>query len=88
MVDVSNNNETRYDLIASLELECCSDSFSCHNCQRDEDTIWYDYVNINAINTNNYYEPIAALSEILNDVEVLVLPNNATVKQNNLSDIN
>ena len=39
MVDISNNNETRYDLIASLELEYCSDSFSRHNCHRDEDTI-------------------------------------------------
>ena len=44
MVDISNNNETRYDLIASLESEFCSDSFSRHNCHRDEDTVWYNYV--------------------------------------------
>ena len=37
-VDVFNNNEIRYDLIASLDLEYCSDSFSRHNCYRDEDT--------------------------------------------------
>ena len=88
IVDVSNNNETRYDLIASLELEYCSDSFSCQNCHRDEDTVWYNYVNINAININNHYEAIAVLSEVLNDVEVLVLPDHATVKQNNLTDVN
>ena len=40
------------------------------------------------ININNHYEPIAALSEVLNDVDVLVLPDHATVKQNNLTDIN
>ena len=88
MVDVSDNDETRYDLIASLESEYCRDSFSCHNCHRDEETIWYDYVDINAININNYYEPIAALSEVLNDVEELVVPDSATVKQNNIVDVN
>ena len=89
MVDVSDNDETRYDLIALLESEYCRDlSFSCHNCHRDEDTIWYDYVDINAINNNNYYEPIAALSEVLNDVEELVVPDSATVKQNNIFDAN
>lgn len=84
MVDVSNNDETRYDLIGSLESEYCRDSFSPHNCHRDEDTIWYNYVDINAINIKNYYEPIAALSEVLNDVEELVISDNATVKQNNI----
>ena len=88
MVDVSNNDQTRYDLIASLESEYCRDSFSRHNCHRDEETIWYDYVDINAININNYYEPIAALSEVLNDVEEMVVPDSATAKQNNITALN
>ena len=50
--------------------------------------IWYDYVNINAININNHYELIATLSEVLNDVEVMVLPDNAIVKQDNTTDVN
>ena len=45
-------------------------------------------MDINAININNYYEPIAALSEVLNDVEELVVPDDATVKQNNIFDAN
>ena len=45
-------------------------------------------MDINAININNYYEPIAALSEVLNDVEELVVPDGATVKQNNIFDAN
>ena len=45
-------------------------------------------MDINAINIKNYYEPIAALSEVLNDVEELVVPDSATVKQNNIFDAN
>ena len=45
-------------------------------------------MDINAININNYYEPIASLSEVLNDVEELVVPDSATVKQNNIADVN
>ena len=88
MVDVSNNNEARVDLIASLESEYCSGSYSYHNCHCDENTVGYDYVDINAININNHYEPIAALSEVLKDVEVIVLPDNATAKQDNTTDVN
>ena len=88
MVDVSNINEARIDLIASLESEYCSGSYACHNCHQDENIVWYGYVNINSININNHYEPIAALSEVLNNVEVLVLLDHATVKQNNLTDVN
>ena len=39
MVDVSNNNETMSDLIASLESEYHSGSFSRQNCHRDENTV-------------------------------------------------
>lgn len=49
--------------------------------------MWYDYVDINDINIKNHYEPIAGLNEVLNNVEVMVLHDNATVKQDNTTDV-
>ena len=36
---------------------------------------WYDYVGINLINIQSHYEPLPATEEILNNVKVIILPD-------------
>ena len=78
MVDISRNSEVISNVVAALESEYCSNTFSRHNVHRDEDTAWYDYVGINSINISTHYEPLSATEEILNDTEVIIIPDDQT----------
>ena len=88
MVDVSCNSEVVSDVIAALKSEYCSHTYNQHNEYCDEDTTWYDYVDINSINIHNHYEPIPATEEILNNVEVVILPDDHTQKKDNTYHLN
>ena len=78
MVDISWNSEVMRDVVATLEAGYCSHTFNYHNKHCDKETTWYDYVDINSINIHNHYEPLPATEEILNDVEVIILPDYQT----------
>ena len=43
------DNETINDVIASFEAEYVSHTYNCHNIHQKYNTIWYDYVDIDAI---------------------------------------
>ena len=60
MVDISRNSEVISDVVAALESEYCSNTFNHHNVHCDENTAWYDYVDINSINIPTHYEPLPA----------------------------
>lgn len=75
------------DVIVALESEYCSHSYNQQNEHRDEGTTWYDYVDIISINIHNHYDPIAVTEEILNKVEVFILPDDETQKCDNTNSL-
>lgn len=72
LIDVSMDNGTRSYLIASLEAEYCSHAYNHHNIHHNDDTIWYDFVDIDAINVCGYDKPIGSNYEIHNDMKFLM----------------
>ena len=88
MVDVSRNSKVISDVVAALESKYCGNTYNHHHVQRDKDTAWYDYVDINSINIPTHYERLPATEEILNDTKVIIIPDDQTQKQNNTSPVN
>ena len=88
MIDVTKNSDVIGDVVAALESKYCGNTYNHHNMHRDKDTAWYDYVDINLINIPTHYEPLPVAEEILNDMEVIIIPDDQTQKRNNTSPVN
>ena len=78
MIDISRNSEVVSNIVAALESEYCSNTFNCHNVHCDEDTAWYDYVDINSINIPLHYEALPATEKIRNNTEVIIVSDDQT----------
>ena len=75
MVDVSRNSEVVCDVIAALESEYCSHIYNWDNEHCNKGTTWYDYADTNSINIHTHYEPLPVTEEILNNIDVVILPD-------------
>ena len=62
-------------MAVALNSEYFGHIYNHHHDHCDEGITWYDYVGINSINIQNHYEHIVANKEILNEVELLTLPD-------------
>ena len=69
------------DVISALESGYYRYTYNQHNEDHDRDMTWYNYVDINLINIHSHYEALPATEEILNNVEVIILPDNQTQKK-------
>ena len=87
MIDISRISELVSDVISALQSEYCGHTFTCHNEHCDTETTWYDYVDINSINIHSHYEPLPETEEIVNNVEVIVLPDDQTQKADNTTPL-
>ena len=75
MVDILRSSEVVSDAISVLQSEYYEHTYNWHNEHYDKDMTWYDYVGINLINIQSHYEPLPATEEILNNVKVIILPD-------------
>ena len=88
MVDISRHCEVVSDVVSALQSEYCGHTYNCHNEHCDKETTWYDYVDTNSINIHDHYEPLPATEEIMNDVELIILPDDQTQKVDNTTPLN
>ena len=78
---------------SSDDLNACFSNNDCRvsdiicGTDSDDNTEWYDEVDIHSIGLVEYYKPMATDDEVYNEVEVLDIPDEATVQHNNCQQL-
>ena len=78
---------------SSDDLNACFSNSDCRvsdiicGTDSDDNTDWYDEVDIHSIGLVEYYKPMATDDEVYNEVEVLDIPDEATVQHNNCQQL-
>ena len=81
------DNGTKSNIITSLEAENCTHTYNHHNIHHNNDTIWYDFIDINVINIHGYYDSIGSNDKTHNHYDVFEIPDDVTVKHDNITDL-